>query len=124
MRAPQLRIEEKSIRKAPVTVARQRPNLLRRHWLTGALVFTSVGALLYCGTLFYKAEVRLAEMRREREEIAAQVERLRQQNADMKADIAHLNDAGYVEQMAKQLLGMAYPGETIVRPREKSGTGH
>lgn len=123
MRAPQLRSEETQIVRAPVPVRRQKPSLLRRHWLTGALIFLSVGALLYCGTLFYEAEMKLAAMRREKQEMLSQLEKLRERNEEMREDIAHLHDSGYVEQMAKQLLGMAYPGETVVRPREVVGTG-
>lgn len=123
MRAPELRTVENQILKAPVPVRRQKSNLLRRHWLTGALIFVSMGALIYCGTLFYEAEVKLAEMRREKQDMISQVERLRAKNLDMQEDIAHLNDPGYVEQVAKQLLGMAYPGETVVRPSQSVGTG-
>lgn len=126
MRAPDQRMirDNQVPSTAPEPVRKQKANLLRRNWLTGALLFVAAGALVYAGSLFYEAESKLEELERERQALTAQAANLKQRNADLKADISRLNDPKTVEQLAKQLLGMSYPNETVVRPMAApTGTG-
>lgn len=123
MRAPDVRAWEGQVRKSSVKVRRQRQTLLRRHWLTGALVFLACGVCLYAGFLFYEVESKLVELQHEKQALEIEAENLRAKNSDIREDVARLNDPQYVEQMAKQLLGMAYPGETVVRAGKGAGAG-
>jgi cell division protein FtsB len=121
MRVPDLEVREGQVLRAPVPVRRQRRNLLRRHWLTGALILAGCALVAYTGLLFHRVEAELARLRREQAALQVRAEALQDRNAEIRTEITHFTDPGYVEQMAKQFLGMAYPGETVVRAGKGTG---
>ncbi|HWH68487.1 MAG TPA: hypothetical protein VNT26_03840, partial [Candidatus Sulfotelmatobacter sp.] len=48
---------------APAPVRRPKRNLLRRHWLSGALIFALAGLSVYSGKSFFQTEQQLKEVR-------------------------------------------------------------
>lgn len=109
MSAPLLREKQ---RDAAVQVRRQKPSLLRKHWLTAAFIFSIIGAVGYLGLQFHQVEVRLHEARATRGELEAKVREARTAGQRTEAEIARVSDDRYRELMAKS-LGFIYPHETV-----------
>ena len=56
----------------------------------------------------------LRESLRQESALAAEVERLRAENADLDAEIQSLQEEGW-EKLARERLGLAKPGEVVVK---------
>lgn len=108
MSSPPLRVKQ---RNAVAQVRRQKPNLLRKHWLTAAFVVSIIGAVGYLGLQFYLVEVRLHEARTTRAVIEAKVREAQTVGQRTEAEIERVSDDRYRELMAKS-LGFIHPYET------------
>jgi len=109
MNAPPLKMKR---RNAAVSVRRQKPSLLRKHWLTAAFVFSLMGAFGYLGLQFYLVEVRLHEARVTRADLEAKAREAQRVSERTAAEIARVSDDHYRELMAKS-LGFIHPYETV-----------
>jgi len=109
MRSQQPRVMK---RDAAVSVRRQKPSLLRKHWLTAAFVFIMLGCVGYLGFEFYQVEVRLHEARTTRLELEAKVREAQRISQRTEAEIERVSDDAYRELMAKS-LGFIHPHETV-----------
>lgn len=109
MSAPPLRVKQ---RDAVVSVRRQKPSLLRKHWLTVAFVFSMIGAVGYLGLQFYQVEVRLHEARTTRAGLESKVRAAQKVSQRTEAEIERVSDDRYRELMAKS-MGFIHPYETV-----------
>jgi cell division protein FtsB len=103
---------------APAPVKRQKRNLLRRHWMSGALVFAAFGIAAYTGVHVYGVESRLSEVRAARLELDARVQEEQRRNQTLDSQLAKVAGDPYMEKLAKE-MGFVYPGETVYQ----KGTG-
>lgn len=110
MTAP--RVREYPNEHAPGPVRRQKGNLLRQHWLTGAFVFGLLGITTFTGVHFYQTELRLADIRDERAQWDQKVEDARRQNDTLKQEINRVTSDPYMELKAKT-MGYVYKNESV-----------
>ena len=90
--------------------AKQKKQRTRSSFLTKLLVLLLVGSIGW--QLFHLQEqVRAAEA--EKEALAAQVQAKQQENDALAADIAQGSTQEKMEEMAREELGLVYPGERV-----------
>ena len=90
--------------------AKQKKHRVRSSFLTKLLVLLLVGGIGW--QLFHLQEqVRAAEA--EKEALAAQVQAKQQENDALAADIAQGSTQEKMEEMAREELGLVYPGERV-----------
>ena len=90
--------------------AKQNKRRARARFLTQLLVLRLVGGIGW--QLFHLQEqVRAAEA--EKEALAAQVQAKQQENDALAADIAQGSTQEKMEEMAREELGLVYPGERV-----------
>ena len=66
--------------------------------------------------LFLPGVVHIQRLRERRRELQAEIERLEQQNVQLRKESALLKeDSLYIERVARKKLGVARPGEVIYR---------
>lgn len=91
-----------------------------RTWrrLTGTVSFFLFLFLLgYLAVSFSTQFVRLQILRRDITEMRAQVAELQQRNAAMREELERLQSRDYIEQVAREKLGLVKPGETTIVPQ-------
>lgn len=115
MNAPPLGAYEQQV---ATPVRRPKQNVLRRHWLTGALICTVVGFCGYLGLEFHRVEVRLAEKREARAQLDEQVREARRTGQKLETEIARVTDDRYREYMAKS-MGFVHPQETVYQAADR-----
>lgn len=106
--------------KAPAPVRRQKKNLLRRHWLSGALFFGLLGFMGYTGMNLYEAELKLQEVRKTRAELDEAILESRHKNQQLKEQLQRVSEDAFMELMAKN-MGFAYPNETMYQTGSDKG---
>ena len=90
--------------------AKQKKQRTRSSLLTKLLVLLLVGSIGW--QLFHlQAQVRAAEA--EKDALAAQVQAKQQENDALSADIAQGSTQEKMEEMAREELGLVYPGERV-----------
>lgn len=97
---------------APVSVKRRKRNMLRRHWLSGALICGLLGVAGYTCTLLYQADLRHKQVQATRAELEAELQEARRHNQNLQAEMARVSDDQYMEMLAKG-IGFVYPHETV-----------
>jgi cell division protein FtsB len=105
---------------APVPVRRPKRNWLRRHWLTGALIFGLVGFVGYLGRELLAIESRLEQARQTRQELEVRLQEARRRNEELKENLAKVKQDSYMELMARS-LGFVYPHETVYQQGAPKG---
>jgi cell division protein FtsB len=103
---------------APAPVKKQKRNLLRRHWLSGALAFTILGLAAYTGGHVYRVESKLRQVRATRVEIQARVAEESRRKESLGSQLSKVASDAYMEKLAKE-MGFVYPGDTVYQ----KGTG-
>jgi len=89
-----------------------------RRRLTGTVSFFLFLFLLgYLAVSFSTQFVRLQILRRDIAEMRAEVAELQQRNAALREELERLQSRGYVEQVAREKLGLVKPGETSIVPQ-------
>ena len=77
-------------------------------------------ALVYLGFLLTDQQLQLAQVGRQRAETSARIAVLREANSRLEAEVARLSTDAYVEEVAREALGLARQGEVTytvyVRP--------
>lgn len=96
-------------RAAHGTKKHRRP--LRTGFLTKLLLLV---LLLGIGWQLFRLQDQVASAQAEKEQLAAQVEARRQENDALAADIAEGNTQEKMEEIARNELGMVYPGEYVL----------
>lgn len=104
--------------RAPASGRRQKRNPLRRHWLSGALIFGVVGLAAYTGMQLYQADIKLQQVRATRAQLEARLQEERLRNQTLVTHLAQVTSDPYMELLARE-MGFIYPGETIYQ----KGTG-
>ncbi len=74
--------------------------------------------LIYFSALFVTQYVRLLQLRHTLRDLEQSIEIVREQNMDMLAEMERLQSPAYLEQIARQDLGMVKPGELLFFFRE------
>lgn len=72
--------------------------------------------LLLIGILGFevvKVYAQINDAQAQEEMLAAQVEEQRQANAALREDLTHADDEEFIKELARELLGLAEPGERI-----------
>lgn len=100
------------------------PNRYRRYRLTGrfwwlivAFVVINVGsAYVHQGYKAWQYRTQIAQKKQQLEEIE-------QRNQELREEYAYLQSEAYIEQAARQELGLVMPGETAVIMVEPSNDG-
>lgn len=76
-------------------------------------------ALLYFTALFACQYWRLFQLRRSLETVQAEIEKVKMQNEAMSREIERLHSPSYLEQLAREDLGMVRSGELLFFLQEK-----
>ncbi|NLM45555.1 MAG: septum formation initiator family protein [Firmicutes bacterium] len=76
-------------------------------------------AVLYFSVLFVGQYFKLLRYRQSLAEINAEIEAARATNAEMRAEIERLHSPAYLEQIAREELGMVRDGELLFYFREE-----
>jgi cell division protein FtsB len=97
---------------APAPVRKPKRNLLKRHWLSGALVCLIAGLTVYSGSNFYRTELQLAKVRQESRELDDKLELRQREDKALDDKIAQMSTDKYMELMAKA-MGYVYPNEQV-----------
>ncbi|HWH70057.1 MAG TPA: septum formation initiator family protein [Candidatus Sulfotelmatobacter sp.] len=97
---------------APAPVRRPKRNLLRRHWLSGALIFALVGISVYSGKSFFQTEQQLKEVRARAAALDQELEMKQRQSKALDDKLQQMTSDQYMEYLAKS-MGYIYPGETV-----------
>ena len=64
----------------------------------------------------------LVRYQKERQELVAQAQKLREENEALRAEIEHLKtDPSYIERLAREELGMVKPGELVIQFSDDPG---
>lgn len=103
---------------APVPVRRPKRNLLRRHWLSGALIFTLVAVSAYSAQSFFETERQLQEVRARAAKLDQEIEAKKRLSKELDDRIAQISSDQYLEYLAKS-MGYVYPNESVYQ----KGTG-
>lgn len=91
-----------------------------RHWLTVALSALMLLAAIYCVALYLDQQAQIAQLEAEAASLGRQWKAEQEKAAQLREEIARLNSDAYIEQVARQQLGMIKPGEVpymAVEPR-------
>lgn len=73
----------------------------------------AVLAIIYFSALFIAQYSRLTQLRHSLQAIEMDIQTVRMQNEEMLSEIEKLHSSSYIEQMARQELGMVRPGELL-----------
>jgi cell division protein FtsL len=109
---PSPTVTTRATRAARAAVVRRRVRITARASVLAIVVMTLLTiAIAPVRTLF--------EQRGELDDLQRQAQQLETRNAQLEARIAKLDDPDYIEQLARECLGMVEPGETafVVIPR-------
>jgi cell division protein FtsL len=109
---PSPTVTTRATRAARSAVVRRRVRITARASVLAIVVMTLLTiAIAPVRTLF--------EQRGELDDLQRQAQQLETRNAQLEARIAKLDDPDYIEQLARECLGMVEPGETafVVIPR-------
>lgn len=104
----------------PAPVPRRKRGSLRRHWLTGALLFGSFGLAIFTGSFLYDAYQERLEREAVRLELEAEIAGARRENQYLREKLVRMTDDAYMEQMARQ-LGYGYANETLYQKGNTKG---
>ena len=90
----------------------------RRRWLRGRtlLVMLIIG---YCAVLSLRAEWQIHTLNRELAREEAARKELLQLRESLETEKRRLNDPAYLEQVAREELGLVRPGEVLVVPGDR-----
>ncbi|HYG60919.1 MAG TPA: septum formation initiator family protein [Symbiobacteriaceae bacterium] len=105
---------------APAPVRRQRPNLLRRHWLTGAFVCTLCGVLVYTGHNFYETELKLQQVQQANAQLEDQINALKRKKELLDGQIRQVKSPEYLEVQARK-QGFVKQGEIMFQQGSSPG---
>jgi len=86
----------------------------RRRLSPAALVVVVIGGLFLFN--FVNQVVRQAQLEQLREEVRADVARLNAENRDLRQSVLYYESADYAELVAREQLGYARPGDTVIMP--------
>ncbi|HYF93077.1 MAG TPA: septum formation initiator family protein [Symbiobacteriaceae bacterium] len=97
---------------APAPVRRPKRNLLRRHWLSGALIFVLAGLSVYSARSFFETEKQLTEVRARAAQLDQELSMKQRQVQALDDKLQQMTSDQYMEYLAKS-MGYIYPGETV-----------
>lgn len=96
-------------------MAKSKPETKRRILRAGPLTKILLLLLLIgIGWQLYRLQGQVADAQAERDLLAAEAEVLRQENDALAADIAEGNTQEKMEEIARNELGMVFPGEYVL----------
>ena len=84
--------------------------------LKRASIFTKIvllAVIVYAVVMLVDTRARVAEAEADRAALQAQVDAVRQENAELKYDIDHAGDPEVLAEIARSKLGLVKPGEKI-----------
>lgn len=105
---------------APAPVRRQKKNLLRQHWLTGAFVFMLSGVVMLAGRNFIETEQELKLARQTNAELQAQIDQAKRKKELLDQQLRQARSDEYMELQARK-HGYIKPTETMYQ--QGSGKG-
>ena len=76
-------------------------------------------ALMLAGTWSYQLMQLNQEMEQKKEELLQQKAEYIAKNAELREEIERLNTPSYIEQLAREKLGLVRKGEILIAPKEK-----
>lgn len=80
------------------------------------LIFCAVFVLV--AALVISSVYNLVKLKVEQDRVAGELEALRQEKAELEAELLRVDDPDYIEQQARELLHMIYPGEVLYLIKE------
>lgn len=96
-------------------MAKSKPETKRRILRSGPLTkILLLFLLIGIGWQLYRLQGQVADAQAERDLLAAEAEVLRQENDALAADIAEGNTQEKMEEIARNELGMVFPGEYVL----------
>ena len=69
--------------------------------------------LVYAGITLANTRTRIAQAREDQAQLQAQVDAVRQENAELEYNIAHAGDPETIASIARAKLGLVMPGEKV-----------
>ena len=86
------------------------------------LKIIAVAVLVLCGVITYsgielQAEKRALEKRKS--ELEAELQTEQERSEELEDQRAYMQTVRYIEEIARKVLGLVYPDETILRPQEE-----
>jgi len=97
---------------APAPVRRPKRNALKRHWLSGALIFALATVSVYSGKSFFQTERELEGVRARAAQLDQEIELKQRQVKALEDKVQQMSSDQYLEYMAKS-MGYVYPNETV-----------
>lgn len=86
----------------------------RRRMSPATLIVLFMGAFFLFS--FVNQVIRQAQLEQFREEVRADVARLKTENAALQQNVEYVESNDYAEQIAREQLGYARPGDTVLMP--------
>lgn len=106
--------------RVPAPVPRRKRGTLRRHWLTGALLFGSFGLAVFTGSFLHEAYEKRLQTESIRRELEAEIATARRENQYLREKLTRMTDDVTMELMARQ-LGYGQPEETLYQKGNTKG---
>ncbi len=71
------------------------------------------------GWRFYENQLEITKLRGELNELEKQIEQTQQINQQLREELIRVEDLEYIEEVARDKLGLVKPGETLIIPQEE-----
>lgn len=97
---------------APAPVRRPKRNLLRRHWLSGALLFALAGLTVYSARSFFETETQIKQVQSRAAALDQEIEMKQRQLKALDDKIQQMSSDQYMEYLAKT-MGYVNQNETL-----------
>ena len=97
-------------------------NTRRKRNRKNGLKIIAVAVLVLCGVITYSSIELRAERRaleKQKSELEAEVQAEQERSGELEEQRAYMQTVRYIEEIARKVLGLVYPDETIVRPSEE-----
>ena len=94
----------------------------RRKNKKNGLKIIAVAVLVLCGVITYSSIELQAEKRaleRRKSELEAELQTEQERSEELEDQRAYMQTVRYIEEIARKVLGLVYPDETILRPEEE-----
>jgi cell division protein FtsB len=105
---------------APAPVRRPKRNALKRHWLSGALIFALAAVSVVSAQSFRATEQQLKAVNARAEQLDQDIEMKQRQVKALDDKIEQISSDAYLEYLAKT-MGYVYPNETVYQKGAPKG---
>lgn len=97
-------------------------NTRKKEKRKNGLKIIAVAVLVLFGVITYSSVELQAEKRaleKQKSELEAQLQNEQERSGELEEQRAYMQTVRYIEEIARKVLGLVYPDETILRPEEE-----